>query len=1220
MTAPGHQYVQTPIAGLVDLALTAPRFAELSQRAAERPAELALVGPGSAQLYTVCALARGGTLLVVTATGREADDLTAELRAVFGDAAAMFPSWETLPHERLSPGVDTVGNRLMLLRRLARPDDARLGPPLRVVVTTVRSLLQPMAPDVATIEPVTLEIGAEFDFDELAARLVELSYSRVDMVGKRGEFAVRGGILDIFAPTAEHPVRVEFWGDEVSEMRMFAVADQRSIPEIDVQSVIAVPCRELLLTDEVRARAAELVADRPRGDGNRISGGVGDMLAKLAEGIPVDGMEALQPVLRPDELTLLIDHLPEGTPLLVCDPEKVRTRAADLIKTGREFLEASWSVAAIGGDAPIDLEQLGGSGFRELGEVREAARAGDHPWWTLSQLASEDAVDLDVRAAPTARGQQSNVDEIFAMLRAHVVTGGYAAVVTPGTGTAHRVVEQLGERDTPAAMLGPGEAPKVGVVGVLKGPLHDGIVVPGANLVVITETDLTGNRVTAPDGKRLAAKRRNIVDPLALTAGDLVVHDQHGIGRFVEMVERTVGGARREYLVLEYGSSKRGQGADKLYVPMDSLDQLSRYVGGQEPGLSRLGGSDWTNTKTKARKAVREIAGELVTLYAKRQAAPGHAFGPDTPWQAEMEDAFGFTETIDQLTAIHEVKNDMEKPVPMDRVICGDVGYGKTEIAVRAAFKAVQDGKQVAVLVPTTLLADQHLQTFAQRMAGFPVTVKGLSRFTDPAESRAVLEGMADGSVDIVIGTHRLLQTAVRWKDLGLVVVDEEQRFGVEHKEHIKSLRTHVDVLTMSATPIPRTLEMSLAGIREMSTILTPPEERYPVLTYVGPHDDKQVAAALRRELLRDGQAFYIHNRVASIDAAAARVKELVPEARVVVAHGQMPEEQLERTVEGFWNREYDILVCTTIVETGLDISNANTLIVERADTFGLSQLHQLRGRVGRSRERGYAYFLYPREVPLTETAYDRLATIAQNNELGAGMAVAMKDLEIRGAGNVLGVEQSGHVAGVGFDLYVRLVGEAVEAYRAAADGKMVTTAEEPRDVRIDLPVDAHLPPEYIASDRLRLEAYRRFAAAADDGAVGAVVEELIDRYGPLPEPAQRLVAVARLRLLCRQYGVTEIAATGTGSPTTLRVSPLTLPDSAQLRLKRVYPGANYRATTSTVQVPIPRAGSGVGAPRIRDLELVQMVADLLLALDGRPQGEVDITTFTPASGEKGER
>ena len=468
-----------------------------------------------------------------------------------------------------------------------------------------------------------------------------------------------------------------------------------------------------------------------------------------------------------------------------------------------------------------------------------------------------------------------------------------------------------------------------------------------------------------------------------------------------------------------------------------------------------------------------------------------------------------------------------------------------------------------------------------------------------------MIDGLADGSVDIVIGTHRLLQTGVRWKDLGLVVVDEEQRFGVEHKEHIKSLRTHVDVLTMSATPIPRTLEMSLAGIREMSTILTPPEERYPVLTYVGPQEEKQIAAALRRELLRDGQVFYVHNRVSSIDATAARVRELVPEARVVVAHGQMPEELLERTVEGFWNREHDILVCTTIVETGLDISNANTLIVERADTFGLSQLHQLRGRVGRSRERGYAYFLYPPQVPLTETAYDRLATIAQNNELGAGMAVALKDLEIRGAGNVLGVEQSGHVAGVGFDLYVRLVGEAVEAYRAAADGKTVTVAEEPKDVRIDLPVDAHLPPDYIASDRLRLEAYRRLAAASDDAAVDAVVEELIDRYGALPEPAQRLVAVARLRLLCRAAGITEVSAP---SAATVRLAPITLLDSAQVRLKRMYPAANYRATTSTVQVPIPRAG-GMGAPRLRDVELLQMVANLVTALQGKPQQEIGITS-----------
>lgn len=1203
MTAPGHNHVQTPIAGLVELALTDPSLQDVLRRAADRPADLALVGPASARVLVAAGLAQQGPLLVVAATGREADDLTAELRGVVGDAVALFPSWETLPHERLSPGVETVAARLLLLRRLAHPEDETLGPPLRVVVTTTRSLLQPMAPDVVDTEPVTLTVGAEAEFEAVVARLVDLAYTRVDMVGKRGEFAVRGGILDIFAPTAEHPVRVEFWGDEISEMRMFSIADQRSIPEIPVHNVVAVPCRELLMTPDVRRRAAVLSQEHPTHE-NSVPGSVPDMLAKLAEGIPVDGMEALLPLLHPVQPTTLTHHLPEGAPVLLCDPEKVRTRAADLIKTGQEFLEASWSTAAVGGEAPIDLEALGASGFVPFEQAREDSVAGGHPWWTLSQLPDGKATELDLRPSPSARSQQS-LEEIFAMLRAHVATGGYAAVVTPGTGTAHRVVEQLGDSDTPAGMLEPGTAPKAGVVGVLKGPLHDGVILPGANLVIITETDLTGNRVTASEGKKLAAKRRNVVDPLALTAGDLVVHDQHGIGKFVEMTERVVGGARREYLVLEYASSKRGGGSDRLYVPMDSLDQLSRYVGGEAPSLSKLGGSDWANTKTKARKAVREIASELVALYAKRQSAPGYAFGPDTPWQNEMEDAFGFTETIDQMTAITEVKSDMEKPVPMDRVICGDVGYGKTEIAVRAAFKAVQDGKQVAVLVPTTLLADQHLQTFTNRMAGFPVTVKGLSRFTDPAESRATMEGMKDGSVDVVIGTHRLLQTGVTWKDLGLIIVDEEQRFGVEHKEHIKSMRTHVDVLTMSATPIPRTLEMSLAGIREMSTILTPPEERYPVLTYVGPHDDKQVAAALRRELLRDGQAFYIHNRVRTIDQAAARIRQMVPEARVVVAHGQMNEETLEKTVEGFWNREYDILVCTTIVETGLDISNANTLIVERADTFGLSQLHQLRGRVGRSRERGYAYMLYPPNSPLTETAYDRLATIAQNNELGAGMAVAMKDLEIRGAGNVLGAEQSGHVAGVGFDLYVRLVGEAVEAYRAAADGKTVATAEEPKEVRVDLPVDAHLPPEYIGSDRLRLEGYRRLAAATDEDAVKAVVDELVDRYGPLPEPVKRLVAVARLRLLCREYGITEIGAV---SASTIKLSPLVLPDSAQLRLKRMYPGAHYRATTSVVQVPIPRETDGIGSPRIRDLDIVRMVAGLVLVLHGQTEGSIDIT------------
>ncbi|MBJ8344009.1 transcription-repair coupling factor [Antrihabitans sp. YC2-6] len=1179
-----------------------------------RPA-VELVAVNAARPFLTSVVAGKAPVLLVTATGREADDLTTELEAILGDSVAQFPSWETLPHERLSPGADTVGKRLQVLRRIARPDNANYGSPLRVVVSTVRSLMQPMAPGLGEVAPIELRIGAEIEFDRLINRLVEFGYVRADMVGKRGEFAVRGGILDLFSPTADHPVRVEFWGDEITELRAFAVADQRSLADLQIESVIAPPCRELLLTENVRDRAASLARDNPA------DAALVEMLDKLATGITVEGMEALIPVLVPGQLELLTDVMPAGAHVLLCDPEKIRTRAADLVRTGQEFLEASWTAASIGGAAPIDTSNmkmtdgsavdLAASGYRTLRAVRDSAEKVGHPWWTISPLSSgsADLTTLDIQAAPTARGSDAELATIFAMLRAHVAGGGRAVIVVAGHGTAQRILERLAEADVAAAPLDAGAEPVVGKVGVLCGSLTGGLILADAGIVVIAESDLTGNRIAAAgDGKRLPAKRRNQVDPLALNAGDMVVHDQHGIGRFVEMIERTIGGARREYLVIEYAPSKRGHPGDRLFVPMDSLDQLSRYVGGELPALSKLGGSDWANTKRKARKAVREIAGELVALYAARQAAPGHAFAPDTPWQKEMEDAFAFTETIDQLTAISEVKADMEKAVPMDRVVCGDVGYGKTEIAVRAAFKAVQDGKQVAVLVPTTLLAQQHLQTFTERMAAFPVRVAGLSRFTHTAESKEILAGMEDGAVDVVVGTHRLLQTGVRWKDLGLVVVDEEQRFGVEHKEHIKALRTHVDVLTMSATPIPRTLEMSLAGIREMSTILTPPEERHPVLTYVGAYNDKQVAAAIRRELLRDGQIFYVHNRVSSIDKAALRIRDLVPEARVVVAHGQMNEDTLERTVQGFWQREYDVLVCTTIIETGLDISNANTLIVERADALGLSQLHQLRGRVGRSRERGYSYFLYPPEKPLTETAYDRLATISQNSDLGAGMAVAMKDLEIRGAGNVLGAEQSGHVAGVGFDLYVRLVGEAVEAYRAAADGRPITTDEAPKEVRIDLPVDAHIPPDYVTSDRLRLEGYRKLAAANDDSEVKAVIEELIDRYGPLPVEVARLVAVARLRLLCRTYEVVEVAVAGT----TLKLSPFSLPDSKQTRLKRLYPSAGYRAATGVVQLPLPRVADAIGAARVRDVELLQYIADFLLAMDGKAPGAVDLTGGIP--------
>ena len=1010
-----------------------------------------IIAPAGIRPFLASALAArkedGGAevpVLLVTATGREAEVATCAIGDLMGtDQVMIFPSWETLPHERLSPRADTVGKRLATLRRLAHPEEHPAGPP-RVVVATIRSLIQPMAPDLGELAPVELSVGDWNDLGELVDRLVTLAYTRVEMVEKRGEIAVRGGILDIFPPTYDHPVRVEFFGDEITDMRTFAVTDQRSIDA--VTSLTAPACREILLTEEVRNRAAHLSSE---GTGDPT---LAEMLGKLAAGIAVEGMEALIPVLVPGRLTLLPELLLPGTHVVLADPERIRTRAEDLVRTGADFLAASWMAAATGGKAPIDLAE---SAYRTLGEVQDVIRDHELPLWRIapfgvdipddSAAAARNAdATAEIVAAPSYRGEiGSAVDDA----QERAARGGVTVLVVPGAGTAARAAERLAEADLAVSV--PGDTmehpPPAGMVTVARGRLEDGFIITGAGLAVITESDLTGTRGSAVTdvAAKMPSRRRNAVDPLVLKPGDYVVHAQHGIGKYIDLVSRTSGGAEREYLVVEYAPSKRGHPGDRLFVPTDSLDLLSRYIGGELPTVNKLGGADWAKTKGRARKAVRDIAAKLVQLYAARASAPGHAFAPDTPWQRELEDAFPFTETPDQMAAIDEVKADMEKAAPMDRVISGDVGYGKTEIAVRAAFKAVQDGKQVVILVPTTLLAQQHLSTFTERMSAFPVTVRGLSRFTDDAESKQTVKGLADGSVDIVIGTHRLLQPNIRYKDLGLVIVDEEQRFGVEHKEHITALRAHVDMLTMSATPIPRTLEMSLAGIREMSTILTPPEERHPILTYVGGYDDKLVAAAIRRELLRDGQVFFVHNRVADIDSVATRIREAVPEARVAVGHGQMNEDRLEKVIDGFWDRSYDVLICTTIVETGLDISNANTLIVDHAEILGLSQMHQLRGRVGRGRERGYAYFLYPSEKPLTETAHDRLATIAQNSDLGAGMAVAMRDLEIRGAGSILGAEQSGHIAGVGFDLYLRLVGEAVTAFKKAAGAAGIGQEEE---------------------------------------------------------------------------------------------------------------------------------------------------------------------------------
>ncbi len=1196
------------IAGLIDLLTRDQVVAETIEtaRAGTVPA-LDLSAPRSVQPLLTAALAarpdRGGAgvpVLAVTATGREADDLADQLRCLLDpDTIDVFPAWETLPHERLSPRSDTVGRRLSVLRRLVHPSERDPRP--AVIVAPIRSLLQPQVVGLADLEPVLLSRGDEIDLDTVVERLAAAAYTRVDLVERRGEFAVRGGLVDVFPPTEQHPLRVEFFGDEVEEIRQFAIADQRSLGEVD--RVLASPCRELLLTPEVRAKAAELAVAHPE---------LAEICTRLAEGHAVEGMESLAPALV-DRMELLVDLLPADTHVLVCDPERVRSRAHDLVATSAEFLGASWASAAGGGVAPIDL---GAASFHDLADVRAHALAHDVAWWGVSPFAAGDlelaqipqqilrdemgeivSIDLDTtvgavgsrtvgaRAVPAYRGDTA---QATADVKQWLHDLWSVVIVAPGHGSAERIAEVLRGDDVPVRLLSElADAPEAGVVTVVQAQLTSGFIAEGLRAAVLTEDDLLGQRAAASrDTHRMPSRRRSTIEPLELKPGDYIVHEQHGVGRFVEMTQRVIGTGpaqtTREYVVVEYAASKRGQPADRLYVPTDQLDQVSRYVGGEAPTLDRMGGSDWSKRKGRARKAVREIAAELIKLYAARQATQGHSFGPDTVWQRELEDAFPYVETPDQLAAINDVKADMAKPIPMDRIICGDVGYGKTEIAVRAAFKAVQDGKQVAVVVPTTLLVQQHLQTFAERMAPFPVKVRGLSRFSSEAESKDTMAGITDGSVDVVIGTHRLFGAEVTFRDLGLVIVDEEQRFGVEHKEKLKHMRASVDVLTMSATPIPRTLEMSITGIREMSTIMTPPEERHPVLTFVGSQDHKQVAAAIRRELLREGQVFYVHNRVQTIDKTAQMLQELVPEARVGVGHGQMGERALEQVIVDFWEKQTDVLVCTTIVEAGIDVSNANTLIVERADRFGLSQLHQLRGRVGRGRERAYSYFLYPHDQPLSETAHERLATIAQNTDLGSGMAVAMKDLEIRGAGNLLGGEQSGHIADVGFDLYVRLVGEAVADYRG-------DKPEEVADVKVELPLDAHLPHDYVESQRLRLEAYQRLAAIKTPAELGAMADELTDRYGAMPEPVLTLLEVARFRLLAREAGLTDITLQGN----LIRFAPVSLLDSQEMRLRRLHPKTVFKPSLRTILVPRPAPATRGDTP-VRDRELLSWITKLV--------------------------
>ncbi len=1072
------------------------------------------------------------TLVVVTRTGTAAQLLHDDLTQFLGSRdALLFPAWETLPFERISPAIETMGRRLEVLWRIRSE-----RPPL-VVVASIRALLQKLGPDATTFSPIEVVRGSEVDADTLLARLVGDGYRREQVVEHRGEVARRGSIIDVFPSTADTPIRIDLWGDEVDRLTSFNVNDQRSTADLDRVTIF--PARELHIDDAIVARANDLAASEPWGV---------EQWDRFAREESFEGMESWLPWLV-EEDRLLTDVIAERrgarAAVLFVDQRRVLERANDLIAEEDDLAKALASTWKRSSDQPfprlhLEPERLmsHAAAIPSLA-IAAIAEAPDAPAVSSS---SWGAVTGDIEA--TASRVNEMIGERWSIV--------FAA---DGDGTADRLVEAFREHGVTIRRRNEIASDDLsGGAIVVVAPLSAGFLVSQMKVAVVAESDLTGRRRTRRTPRVKRANAASVFEDLK--PGDYVVHHHHGVGRYEGMVKRAIGDSERDYLLIAY------KGEDKLYVPTDHIDSVRQYVGGETPTLHKLGGSDFARTKSRVRSAVREIAQELVVLYQRRVNAPGHAFGLDTPWQLEMEAAFPYVETPDQREAIESVKHDMETNVPMDRLVCGDVGFGKTEVAVRAAFKCIQDGKQVAVLVPTTLLASQHGITFRERFAGYPIRVEVLSRFLTTAQAKKVLQGLASGEIDCVIGTHRLLQEGVKFKDLGLLVVDEEQRFGVQHKEAMKKLRTNVDVLTLSATPIPRTLEMSLVGIRDLSLLQTPPADRQPILTFVGEYDERVATEAIRRELLRDGQVFWVHNRVQTIDDRARELRELVPEARIAVAHGQMDEATLERTVVDFWEGKFDVLVCTTIIESGIDMPTVNTLVVERADLLGLGQMHQLRGRVGRSGSRAYAYLFHPRGRALGEEAYERLKTIGEATDLGSGFKIAMRDLEIRGAGNLLGEAQSGHIAAVGYDLYCQLVTEAV----AEMKGEHVPSLAP--ELRLDVATTAHLPSDYVPKEEMRLDAYRRLAQVHTMDDVEDIRREWLDRYGPLPAAAEELIEVGRLRAECHRIGIAELSVQDGRA----RIAPITLKASAAMRLTRLAPSSKYEEKTHTLQVPLPRS------------------------------------------------
>ena len=1055
-------------------------------------------------------------MVVVTATSSEAENLVHALEALLDNPrdVALWPGWDTHPLERVSPDSQVMAERTLLrwrLRQSNRPS---------VVVSSARSISQLLSPGEAPT-PLIVSKGNELDRDGFIEQLGAYGYRRESLVEHRAEFAVRGGIVDVWPAQSNEPIRIDFFGDEVDRLTGFDIGTQRSLHDLEV--ALVPPAREWLPSREERLRSEELIKSQPWGR---------ETFDRIATGQLFDGMEGWMPLFI-DEGRTLLDEL-GMVPVLVVEPQRVKARLEDLLEEERELADA----VATTWQATVEIPLLHLDFDRVL---RNVATIELEPG-----LGSE---AFSLSSPPVVQGDPARI-------AAHVRDWSpkrRGVILTSNTSSVERMAEQLRAEGIEVTT-----SPEMVLdvrLSVLESQLPSGFSLDDPEITVWSESDLTGRRTV----HRAARTRTRNVDGFfeGLAIGSYVVHRQHGVAKFTGTATREVNGTTRDYLMLEF---KDGTS----YWPTEQIDALTPYSGGDGPALSRMGSAEWQKTRAKARAAAFLVAQELVDLYRQRSQAPGFAFSPDTSWQQEMEDLFPYPLTADQAQAVQDIKADMEKPTPMDRLVCADVGFGKTEIATRAIFKAVQDNKQVAVLVPTTLLASQHFATFSDRFAGFPVKVALLSRFVDDAEAKQTIAGLKEGTIDVVVGTHRLLSDAIEFKDLGLLVVDEEQRFGVTHKEAIKTKSVGVDVLTLSASPIPRTLEMAIAGIRDLSMVTTPPADRRPILTHVGEYNEPAVVEAIRRELLREGQVFFVHNRVGDIDQVARRLGQLVPDARIAIAHGQMDEGTLERIMIDFWERRYDVLVCTTIVESGIDLPSVNTMIVDRAERLGLGQLHQLRGRVGRSGQRAYAYLFHPAEQVLSETAFERLRTIGDNTALGSGFKIAMRDLEIRGAGNMLGHDQSGPVAAVGYDLYVQLVAEAV------ADAKGFV-APEVVPITIDVPGEARLPSEYVEADDARLEAYRRLAAVSNMEELNDLRDEWIDRYGELPAPAKGLLELAELRLRCIDLDIALVqvlpAKSGVRPRPLVKIGPLELKLSTRMRLRREHGSSAYDENTKELRI-----------------------------------------------------